>query len=128
MERVACRDMMTKSFRDLVVYDKAYRLVVEVYRVSRLYPKEELYGMVSQMRRCAVSIPSNIAEGYRRGRNEYVQFLKIAHGSCAELETQLMLSYDLGFIKKENFDEIYALQSEVSKMLGVMIKKMEKQK
>jgi four helix bundle protein len=120
--------MKTKSYRDLVVYDKAYRLAMKVYRVSKFYPREELYGIVSQMRRCAVSIPSNIAEGYRRGRNEYLQFLKIAHGSCAELETQLMLSHDLGYIKNEIFEEIYDLQTEVSKILMSMIKKMERQK
>ncbi len=81
-----------KSYKDLVAYQKGYKLALETYQGTRNYPKEEIYGLVSQMRRSAVSIPCNIAEGYRRGhRKEYIHFLHIALGSCGELET--LLSY-----------------------------------
>jgi four helix bundle protein len=78
-----------------------------IYNMTKSFPKEELYGISSQLRRCAVSIPSNIAEGYMRGSKEYIQFLKIALGSAAELETQLSLSMDLGFLEDDEFHKIY---------------------
>ena len=81
-----------QSYKDLLAYQKAYELALEVYKVTNKFPKEEAYGLVSQTRRAAISIPSNIAEGYRRGsRKEYIQFLNIAYGSAAELETQISL-------------------------------------
>jgi len=88
---------MVKSYKELTAYQKAYQLVVLIYKMTSSFPKAELYGLTSQMRRSAVSIPSNMAEGYMRGSKEYTQFLKIALGSAAELETQLSLSKDLGF-------------------------------
>jgi four helix bundle protein len=84
-----------KSYKELIAYQKSYELVLHIYRITRSFPKEEVYGMTSQIRRAAVSIPSNISEGYMRGSKEYIQFLKIALGSAAELETQLSLSKDL---------------------------------
>jgi four helix bundle protein len=111
-----------ESYRDLVVYQKAYRLSLAIYQVTRGYPKEEVYGLVSQMRRSAVSIPCNIAEGYRRGhRGEYLQFLHIAYGSCGELETLLSLSNDLALIDKATFETLYQLQEEVSRLLRGLI-------
>ncbi|MCX5696619.1 MAG: four helix bundle protein, partial [Candidatus Omnitrophica bacterium] len=90
--------MKTKSFKDLIVWQKAYTLVIEIYRVSKVFPKDEIYGLSQQMRRCSVSIPSNIAEGYGRYFDkEYKQFLSIAYGSLCELETQYLLSIDLGY-------------------------------
>ncbi|MCX5697066.1 MAG: four helix bundle protein, partial [Candidatus Omnitrophica bacterium] len=90
--------MKTKSFKDLIVWKKAYTLVIEIYRVSKVFPKDEIYGLSQQMRRCSVSIPSNIAEGYGRYFDkEYKQFLSIAYGSLCELETQYLLSIDLGY-------------------------------
>lgn len=111
-----------QSYKDLIAYQKGYKLALEIYQVIKNYPKEEIYGLVSQMRRSAVSIPCNIAEGYRRGhRKEYIQFLHMAHGSCGELETLLSLSYDLGLINKDAFEKIYPLQEEVSRLLKGLI-------
>ena len=103
-----------ESYKELIVYQKAYKLARETYNATKNYPHEEVYGLVSQMRRAAVSIPCNVAEGYRRGhRKEYLQFLYIAHGSCSELETLLSLSFDLGFVDRDTFERIYALQEDV---------------
>ena len=86
-----------KNFQDLRIWQKGIEVVKEIYILTKKFPKEELYGLTSQMRRSAVSIPSNIAEGFRRYHNkEYKQFLYIAMGSCAELETQIIISYELG--------------------------------
>ncbi|MDP3297562.1 MAG: four helix bundle protein [Thermodesulfovibrionia bacterium] len=116
-----------KSYKDLIVYKKAYELALMIYKLTKDFPDVEKYGMISQIRRSCISIPCNIAEGYRRGKKEYIQFLKIAYGSCAELETQLSLSKDLGFISdKEKFENIYNLQNEVSKLLGTIIHKISK--
>lgn len=80
--------MKTQSFKDLIVWQKAYRLVLEIYKITKDFPKYEMYGLAQQMRRAAVSIPSNIAEGYgRKHKAEYRQFLPVAYGSLLELET-----------------------------------------
>lgn len=101
-------------------------LAKKVYLATENYPKNELYGIVSQMRRASVSIPSNIAEGYgRKSRKEYSQFYSIAYGSLLELETQLLLSYDLGFVNEHDFKEINTIREEVSKMLYTMIEKLK---
>jgi four helix bundle protein len=118
-----------QSYKDLIVYQKGYKLSLEVYQATKNYPKEEIYGLVSQMRRSAVSIPCNISEGYRRGhRKEYVQFLYMAHGSCAELETLLSLSYDLAMLDRNTFERLYPLQEEISKLLRALISSLLKQK
>jgi len=110
----------TKSFKDLIVWQKAYRLVLEIYKITKDFPKSETYGLAQQMRRAAVSLPSNIAEGYgRRHKTEYKQFLSIAYGSLSELDTQYLLSIDLGYTKKS--DIIENLLKEVGSMLYRMI-------
>ncbi len=106
-----------KDYTDLIAYQKAYELVLQVYKLSASFPKEEIYGLTSQMRRSAVSIPSNIAEGFMRGVKEYGQFLKIALGSAAELETQLSLSKDLGYCQSDDFEKLHALTREVLRLL-----------
>ena len=112
--------MKTKSFKDLIVWQKAYRLVLEVYRITKDFPKSEIYGLAQQMRRAAISLPSNVAEGYgRRHKTEYKQFFSIAYGSLSELETQYLLSIDLGYTKKS--DIIENLLKEVGSMLYRMI-------
>ena len=112
--------MKTKSFKDLIVWQKAYRLVLEIYKITKDFPKSETHGLAQQMRRAAVSLPSNIAEGYgRRHKTEYKQFLSIAYGSLSELETQYLLSIDLGYTKKS--DIIENLLKEVGSMLYRMI-------
>ena len=112
--------MKTKSFKDLIVWQKAYKLVLEVYKMTRGFPKDELYGLTQQMRKAAVAIPSNIAEGYGRQYNkEYKQFLSIAYGSLCELETQCLLAIDLNYIKKS--ETLENLMKEVGSMLYRMI-------
>jgi len=111
-----------QSYKDLIVYQKGYKLSLEIYQVTKNYPKEEIYGLTSQMRRSAVSIPCNIAEGYRRGhRKEYVQFLYMAQGSCGELETLMSLSNDLGILDRNTFEKLYPMQEEISKLLRGLI-------
>ena len=112
-------------YKDLVVWQKSYKLTLEVYATSKSFPKEEIFGITSQMRRSAVSIPSNIAEGNSRGsKKEYIQFLRIALGSSAELETQLLLCKDLGLIPEVDYSRMNTLLSEVIKMLSALIKKL----
>lgn len=112
--------MKTKSFKDLIVWQKGYRLAIEIYKMTVGFPKNETYGLSQQLQRCAISIPSNIAEGYGRYHSkEYKQFLSIAYGSICELETQYMLSIDLGFALKNVVIE--GLIKEVGSMLYRMV-------
>lgn len=114
------------SYKELIVWQKSVKLSLLVYTVTRGFPKDELYGIVSQLRRCAVSIPSNIAEGYsRRRKMEFLQFLHIAYGSAAELETQLLISKELNYLSNKDFIEITALLVEVMKMLNSLILKVK---
>jgi len=114
-----------KNFKDLKVWQKAYQLCLEIYRITRKFPKEEIYGITSQMRRSAISIPSNIAEGYgRRTKGEYIQSLYIAYGSNCELETQVLLSGDLGFIEKSEFLRIHNEIGDIERMLKGLIKSL----
>lgn len=115
--------MYIESYKDLKVWQRSIELVKEVYKISSELPKSELYGLISQMRRAAVSIPSNIAEGYkRRNLGEYIQFLSIADASAAELETQLILTKEI--YKNINVIKARALLEEVQKMLISLIKKL----
>ena len=117
----------TQSYKDLFVYQKSYELALEVYKITAGFPREETYGLVSQARRAAVSIPSNIAEGYQRGsRKEYVQFLNIAYGSAAELETQLSLAHDLEMLAEDGYTRVIGLWQEVSKLLFTMIRSLRR--
>ena len=113
--------MYLKSYKELIVWQKAIELVIVVYELTGKFPKSELYGIVSQMRRAAVSIPSLIAEGYgRKSPKEYQQFYAIAYGSCLELETQVILSKKLYFTEIDNFVRVDLLLQEVSRMLNSM--------
>ena len=112
-----------KSFRDLDVWKLGMEIVVDVYEVTKSFPKEEVYGLISQMRRAAVSIASNIAEGFNRYHNkEYKQFLYIALGSCAELETQIEVSMSLGYITQQQRDKIIEKLDHEGRMLKSLIK------
>jgi four helix bundle protein len=112
--------MKTHSFRDLTVWQKAYQLVLRVYRGTKTFPKTEIYGLTQQMRKAAVSIPSNIAEGYgRQHQAEYRQFLSISYGSLCELETQYLLSIDLEYTERN--ESIETLLKEVGAMLYRML-------
>jgi four helix bundle protein len=105
-----------KSFKELIVWQKAYKLVLEIYKFTNNFPKSETYGLTQQVRRAAISIPSNIAEGYgRKHKTDYHRFLSMAYGSLLELETQYLLVIDLNYTKKSEFIE--NLFKEVGGML-----------
>jgi len=113
---------MVNSYKDLIVWQKSMDLVVLVYELTEKFPKSEMYGLTSQSRRSAVSIPSNIAEGRRRtSRKDFCHFLTISFGSGAELETQIEIAKRLSFSKNLDFTKIDSLLSEVMKMLNSMI-------
>ena len=114
-----------RTYRDLIVWQKAMQLVTEVYVSTKTLPAEERYGLVSQMQRSAVSVPSNIAEGYgRNSTNDYIRFLRIANGSLFELQTQLEIACNLGFLTKETFSRLYENSREIERMLSSLIKKI----
>ncbi len=113
------------SYKQLIVWQRSVELVVEIYELTAKYPKSEIYGLTSQMRRSAVSIPSNIAEGRTRSsRKDFRQFLIIAFASGAELETQIEIAKRLNYAKSEIFEKPDALLSEVMKMLNKMIQSL----
>ncbi len=100
-------------------------LVTEIYKISKEFPKDEIYGLTSQMRRCAISIPSNIAEGYgRNSTNDYLHFLRIARGSLYELQTQMEISINLCYLNRDQFDKLYELSREIERMLSSLIMKL----
>lgn len=112
----------TKSFKDLIVWQKSYKLVLIVYKITKAFPKDELYCLVSQMRRAAISIPSNISEGYsRKHKAEYNHFLSISYSSLSELETQSLLAKDLGYINEEGYKIFENLFKEIGGMLYRML-------
>ena len=113
----------------MIVWQKAIRLVKQIYVVTQTFPHSEMYGLVNQMRRAAVSIPSNIAEGQARKTSaEFAHFLSISRGSLAELETQMIISRDLGYLPQAQFDECTVLHNEVSRMLIALREKISKTK
>jgi len=116
--------MFVESFKQLTVWQKSIVLVREIYLLSDNFPRHELYGLSSQMRRAAISIPSNIAEGKKRKTlKDYIQFLHVASGSAAELETQIIIVKDL--YKKIDFVRAESILIEVQKMLAILIKRLE---
>jgi len=115
--------MQGKNHKELLVWQKAMQLVVDIYNLIRLLPKEETYGLSDQMRRAAISIPSNIAEGNARSsQKDMVHFLYIAQGSRAELETQLELCELIGYISKERLEPVLMQTQEIGRMLSGLIK------
>ena len=114
-----------QSYRDLIVWQKSMKLVTEIYRVTRHFPTEELYALTSQLRRCAISIPSNIAEGY--GRNsalDYKRFLQIAVGSIFELQTQIEIASNLKYLSSEQLGNLSNAAKEIELMLLSLINKL----
>ena len=113
--------MSVRDYRDLIVWQKGMDLVTEVYRVTRGFPREEIYGLTNQVRRAAVSIPSNIAEGHaRQSTAEYRHFLSIAQGSRAEVETQLLIAVRLQYTTEEATQAAASLLTEIQKMLATL--------
>jgi len=116
---------MIQGYRDLDVWKRSIELVKKVYLMTKEFPKDEIYGLVNQMRRSAVSIPSNIAEGKtRQYKNEYIQFLYIALGSCAELETQVAISKELSYLKREIETELLEEIDHICRMTRNLIKSL----
>ena len=118
--------MAASSYQDLIVWQKAMDLTQEIYRLTRKLPKEELFSLSDQMRRAAVSIPSNIAEGQDRNTaKEFLNFLAIARGSRAELETQLQICVRVGYLADTDILEARQLLVEIGKMLSALISKLK---
>ena len=114
------------SYQDLLVWQKSVELCVEIYKLVKLLPKEEMYGLSDQMRRAVVSIPSNIAEGYtRNSTKEYLNFLSIANGSRTELETQLIICNKIGYLTNENTEPALQECEEIGKMISTITLKLK---
>jgi four helix bundle protein len=117
--------MSISSYKELIVWQKSIDLVVAVYDLTKNFPREEIYGITSQMKRSAISIPSNIAEGSKRGtKKDYRHFLLNAFGSGAELETQIIISQKLGFCTDSNQTVVNKLLDEIMRMLNKMIQEL----
>jgi four helix bundle protein len=116
---------MVKSYKDLLVWQRSIQLSLSIYRLTQTFPKEERYGLTSQIQRAGVSIPSNIAEGYGRGtRKDYKQFLSIARGSTLEVQTQLLIANELGYCNSAALEQAQSLSEEVSKMHYSLVQKL----
>src|ERR1700719_1216823 len=115
----------TQNYKDLIVWQKGIELAKLIYNVTRKFPTEEKFGLVAQMRRAAVSIPSNIAEGQaRRTPGEFIQFVSHAEGSAAELDTQIILAVELNFCCKTDALPIYEMNDEIRRMLNALRRKL----
>ena len=114
------------SYRDLIVWQKSIKLVEEIYNLTSKFPKEEMFGLISQLRRATISIPSNIAEGFsRKSIKENIQFISIAFGSTSEVDTQLIIAKNLGMISGDSINNIEELLVEIRKMLNTMHKNLK---
>ena len=117
---------MLKSYKELKVWQKSYELCLEIYKITAKFPKEERYGLTSQIKRSVVSIRSNIAEGYgRKTTLDYVRMLYISYGSVCELETQILLAGDLDLIEKSELGPLKKDIAEIERMLKTLIKTLE---
>jgi four helix bundle protein len=113
------------SYRDLLIWKKSMELIVDIYKVSAKFPKEEIYGLTSQIRRASISVPSNIAEGYgRRSTGDYKRFLNIALGSLFEFQTQLEVSKRLNYLEENEFEPLNNLSIEIERMTNSLISKL----
>ena len=121
--------MYQKGYKSLIVWQKGFQLAIEIYLLTKQFPVDERFNLVSQMRRSVVSVISNLAEGFtRKSTGEYINFTSYSRGSCAELETQLLLSFELKYISKSNFEKLHSLWEEIAKMLYVLEQKLEQKK
>jgi four helix bundle protein len=114
-----------KNYQELNIWKRSVEIAIEIYNISKNFPKEELYGLTSQIRRASVSISSNIAEGFNRYHNkEFRQFLYISLGSCAEVETQLFIAQRLNYVDQEKSSKLIKELGEIGKMINSLIKKI----
>ena len=117
--------MGLQTYKDLIAWQKSYALCLKIFKVTRSFPRDEQYGLTSQLKRSALSIPSNIAEGYTRHQTlEYIRFLYIGYASLAELETQILLAKDLEYINAVAFSEILSIHGDVQRLLFALIKSL----
>ncbi len=115
-----------KSYRDLIVWQKSYALALATYQATQSFPARENFGLTSQLRRAAISVPANIAEGYcRHSRADYLRFLAIAHGSVAELDTLYSLSRDLTYLDEKHTRQLTDLLDEIGKMLTSLRQRLQ---
>lgn len=115
-----------RNFKDLEIWKKGMEIVKVTYEATRTYPRDEVFGLTSQMRRCAVSLPSNIAEGFNRFHNkEYRHFLHIALGSCAELETQTEIAAELGYLRADAKAVLLEMLDHESRMIRNLVKRLD---
>lgn len=118
-----------ESYRQLGVWQKAIKMVTEIYGITQTFPKEEIYALTSQIRRAAVSVPANIAEGWGRNTTkDYIQFLRIARSSLLELETHLIISNNLNYINNQTVEDILQKTLEINKMLNGLVNSLSKMK
>jgi four helix bundle protein len=117
--------MAIGTYRDLEIWKKGIEIVKDIYKLTEKFPKQETYGLVSQMRRSAISIPSNVAEGFKRYHNkEYKQFLHITLGSCAELETQITIAKELNYIQQDREASLLEKLDHIGRMITSLLKKL----
>ena len=115
-----------KDFKDLIIWQRGMEIAEKCYFLTKFFPKEELYGMVQQVRRAAVSIPANIAEGYgRRSKRDYARFLNISQGSINELQTHLILSSRVGLCEEKDIQPTISLLQEETRMIASLIRKLD---
>ena len=115
-----------RDFKTLFVWQKAHQLTLDIYEITKTFPKDELYGLISQMRRSSASIPTNIAEGCGRNSDaELARFSIIAMGSASELEYQLLLAHDLQYLRSDEFEKLNSVLVEVKKMLNSFIRRLQ---
>lgn len=117
--------VVVRDFREIKVWGKGHQLALMIYQVTKTFPRDELYGLVSQMRRSSTSIPTNIAEGCGKGSDaELARFMQISMGSASELEYQLLLAKDLGYLQPDDHQKLHRAIVEIKMMLGPFIKKL----
>ena len=115
-----------RNYRDLLTWNKAHKLTLDLYKVSRQFPKEEMYGLTAQLRRAASSIGANLAEGYgRQSNSEFARFVRISMGSASELDYHLLLARDLGFLAADVYRHASESLTEVRKMLAALLSTIE---
>lgn len=114
------------TYRDLLIWQKSMTMVTEIYSLTKKFPREEVYGLTSQIRRSSISIPSNIAEGYgREGNKDYLKFLNIATASLFEMQTQLEIAFNLGFVNEIQFNKTYQNSREIERMISAFSRKIK---
>jgi len=115
-----------RGFKDLLVWQRSVALAVEIYKITKEFPREEIYGLTSQIRRAAVSIPSNLAEGHARNtKSQFANFIDITLGSAAELETQLAISLQTGYLKQNDYDKLVNELTEITRMLYGLLNRVQ---